>query len=350
MNNLVLSIIIPAYNAEKYIKQCLYSILYQNIDNSKYEIICIDDGSTDNTAEKINEVKKVFNNKIIYISKQNSGVSETRNLGIKKATGKYIWFIDSDDYIENNKLGDIIKVIESDKKDIFMVGFNYVDEVGKIIKKEKYYNDSNRYNEILVNGRMNNVWQLIISREFLKKYNIYFNSNYIIAEDMLFNLDMISKNPSIEFIDNYVYNYRNNKTGIMNSIDEEKVYQKIYDVINAYFKYYDYLKKWNIDNKCNRNLVSIKFFYMLNSELKNIIKLKINKKEKFEWLKKILSIDKVKFAKANLVNKKKLKLEQRLLVNNHIYLYYNIRKFKDELNKIKKYLIKNRYSKKGNKK
>ena len=92
-----ISIIIPAYNCEKYIERCVKSILCQTYHN--LEIIVINDGSKDNT---IKVLKKLGNedNRIVVINKENTGVSDTRNLGLEKATGDYIGFVDSDDYIE----------------------------------------------------------------------------------------------------------------------------------------------------------------------------------------------------------------------------------------------------------
>ncbi len=332
MNNLILSIIIPVYNTENYIEQCLNSILCQKVEN--YEIICINDGSTDRSEEKVKKIQNQHKDKIKYFCKENSGVSETRNFGLKMAKGKYIWFVDSDDYIEKDKLKEVFDSLISEKKDIFMLGYNYVNENGKVIKRVKPYDDKNRYDEILKNGRFNNVWQLIILKDFIINNNIKFNSHYIIAEDMLFNLEMITKNPSIEFLNNYIYNYRDNNDSIMNNVSENKVYKKIEDVISAYYRYFNYLKIWNKDDKVNRNLVSIKFFNMLNSEMKNIVKLNKSKNEKIEIIKKYLNEKEVKFAKNNLTKNSKLNIESKLLVNYHIYSYYYLRKVKDQLRKL----------------
>ena len=104
-----ISIIIPVYNAEKTIKKCLNSILDQSYTD--YEIILVNDGSKDKSEEIILEYKK-SNSKIRYIPKKNSGVADSRNVGIQNATGDYIIFVDSDDYVKSTIFTDILKYIE----------------------------------------------------------------------------------------------------------------------------------------------------------------------------------------------------------------------------------------------
>lgn len=330
----LLSIVIPVYNNGRYINQCLSSILQQDINFNDIEIVCINDGSTDNSLEEINRVEMDYDFEINIVNKENTGVSESRNVGIKSATGKFIWFIDSDDYIEKKSLKKIIDILENKNADIYIMGYNLVDDNGKKIKSIKEYNDNNRYDEILKNGRFNCVWQLIISKDFIIENDFKFNKQYIIAEDMLFNLDMISTKPKIYYIDTIVYNYRNNINGIMNSINIVKLEKKIENTIDAYYLYFDYIKKWDIDNEYNRTLVSIKFFNMLSSEVKNIIKLQKSKEYKIKKIDDILKNNKVIYAKSQMKEEKGLLLEARMLYKNKIKLYYIFRTLKDKVKNI----------------
>lgn len=102
--DMFLSIVVPVYNAEKYIANCLDSLLCQDIDISEYEIICINDGSTDNSLAILQEYAEKHGN-IILIDKPNGGVAAGRNLGMEKAQGEYIWFVDADDWVARNCLG-----------------------------------------------------------------------------------------------------------------------------------------------------------------------------------------------------------------------------------------------------
>ena len=122
-----LSIIVPIYNAQDYIQVSLDSLLKQNYDD--YEIICVNDGSTDNTLSILMEYEKK-NSRIRLIDKENGGVSSARNIGIQSACGKWIWFVDSDDYIPFNCLGYLVSQIS---EDIDYIAFDY-DRTNKINK------------------------------------------------------------------------------------------------------------------------------------------------------------------------------------------------------------------------
>ena len=125
-----ISFIIPSYNSGKTIKKAINSILKQDNNSLEYEIIVVDDGSTDNTEEIIENL----NENIKFIKKENGGVSSARNRGIKEATGEYIVFVDSDDYISKTLLKDIEKYVE---KDIDLIKWSptLVDKKGKNIKQ-----------------------------------------------------------------------------------------------------------------------------------------------------------------------------------------------------------------------
>ena len=105
------SIIIPAYNADKWIGRCLESCIRQ--DYPKLEIIVVNDGSTDRTLEVCNNYKKK-NNNVIVINKENRGVSNSRNVGIKKSTGEYLLFVDADDYIDSNMCARLVECMKDD--------------------------------------------------------------------------------------------------------------------------------------------------------------------------------------------------------------------------------------------
>lgn len=98
-----LSIIVPIYNAEKYIEECLNSCLAQDIDSSDYEIVCVNDGSEDNSLDILKKYEKSHN--IVVVDQKNAGVSSARNKGLLSAKGDFVWFVDSDDFIRQNYFG-----------------------------------------------------------------------------------------------------------------------------------------------------------------------------------------------------------------------------------------------------
>ena len=128
VNKKDISIIVPIYNAEKYLNKCIDSIINQS--KKELEIILINDGSTDNSE---NIIKKYDDKRIKYFKNKNQGIGKTRNFGIKKATGKYIMFLDSDDYLDKDACKYLFNKIEKENLDIVVCDF-YKDIDGKIEK------------------------------------------------------------------------------------------------------------------------------------------------------------------------------------------------------------------------
>ena len=128
-----ISIIVPVFNVEKFLTRCLDSLINQN-SYENYEIILIDDGSTDNSGKICDEYAEKFK-KIKVIHKKNEGVSKARNLGINNAKGEYITFVDSDDFVENNMLINFHNIIKTKKDDLIFCGHNNITVLKKNILK-----------------------------------------------------------------------------------------------------------------------------------------------------------------------------------------------------------------------
>ncbi len=124
-SKILLSIIIPVYNAEKFIHDCLNSLLNQDISAEEYEIICVNDGSTDNSLAILQDYAK-SNPNVVVIDKPNGGVSQTRNKGLAASRGEYVWFIDSDDWIARNCLGLIQQQINKYHPSIIQVHYDWI--------------------------------------------------------------------------------------------------------------------------------------------------------------------------------------------------------------------------------
>lgn len=127
------SIIIPVYNTQKYLKRCINSIIDQTYSN--LEIFLINDGSTDNSLEICKEYEKI-DERIFIISGENHGVSYARNIGIRKATGEYLYFADSDDYLETDAIEKMIQGFEKADCELIIAGYNEVENEEKIVKKK----------------------------------------------------------------------------------------------------------------------------------------------------------------------------------------------------------------------
>ena len=213
------SIIIPAYNVEKYIKETIQSVLNQTYDN--YEIIVINDGSTDKTEEVIKSIK---DKRIKLVNQNNKGVSAARNNGIKHATGDYIIFIDSDDYIEDFALEYVNEKINENKKNTTFVGsFNTVYDKGcyRNCKCEEleaeYINGKDKASVIdyLYSKRIiYTVWRFVVSRKLIIDNNLFFKEG-IIHEDEEWVPSLLAASKNFALLDRIYYNYRIRKKSIM---------------------------------------------------------------------------------------------------------------------------------------
>lgn len=239
-NKILLSIICPAYNEEEKISRMIDSIINQKYKN--YELILLNDGSTDNTLKIMKQYSKKYNN-IITINKTNTGAGYSRNEGIKLAKGKYIMFADADDYYENN-LFDVI-VPEMIKSDFDLLYFNFTNNRNKksirnIDKSNQKFVDKNGTIKYLKgtfchkigNGPCNKIYV----RSILNKYNILF-PNKKKGEDLIFNIKYVSKIEKYLYVNQELYNYDINFNYNMITNNTYRDYE-----IDETVEYYDILK------------------------------------------------------------------------------------------------------------
>lgn len=197
-----ISIIIPVYNVEKYINRCIDSILNQTYKD--YELILINDGSVDSSLEIIREYEKKHSF-IKVVSTENCGPAITRNRGIDLAIGKYIMFIDSDDYIDNDFLENYIS--NSDGVDVVIGGFRKVDDEKELFKRQLIDAEFSKY---IVTGPVCHLYR----RELIK--NVKFLDTEM-SEDIYFNIRVYELNPRIKSIEYVGYNYYTNPNSISNT-------------------------------------------------------------------------------------------------------------------------------------
>ena len=227
MNNIYLSIIIPVYNGEKYIKRCINSIIDQEIDFM--EIIIINDGSADNTKEICEAFVQKHNN-IKLINQENQGVSHSRNIGIQNATGKYVMFVDADDYLVEHSLNNIKDLL---KEDIDVLRYSYILNNEKMVFDEKIFdlsaNKQKFLNEFFSKTNQNMSWGQAIKKELIK--DIKFNKNIFYGEDELFNCQVYNKCKNIKYTDTVLYNYKQNDDSVSRDYKNSKVKRKIENLI-----------------------------------------------------------------------------------------------------------------------
>lgn len=235
-NNSTVSIIIPVYNSEKYIGRCLDSVLNQTYKN--IDIIVINDGSTDNSQEIIDDYQKKYSN-IIAIEQKNMGVSKTRNKAIKMAKTKYIMFIDNDDFIDKEYVEKHLKVAEEGEYDIVLSGYRRPNENGKIVKQMELSD------EIWSRMMIFAPWAKIYKTEYLKENDIEFLDNNV-GEDVYFNLQAMLLTDKIKIIDYIGYNWFYNTKSVSNTIQKDIRQMQVYELLN---NCYDILVRKNTINK-----------------------------------------------------------------------------------------------------
>ena len=224
-----LSIVIPVYNVEKYIKKCLLSCAHQNIPTDDYELIVVNDGSPDNSLQICKDILPAIKNMTI-ISQENKGLSGARNTGLKQASGDYIWFVDSDDWIEENCLKDIISTINKQQSDIFWLGHDVVSE-GNVIdefipkKTVKPISGEDFYVDYL--NELFYIWKFIYKREFLLKNKLAFYEG-ILYEDLEFTPRALHLAESCVTIPHIFYHYLMRDGSIINNF-------KIRNLENRFF-------------------------------------------------------------------------------------------------------------------
>lgn len=217
----LLSIIVPVYNVEEYLEECLDSLVIQDISHDEYEIICVDDGSTDKSGKILDLYAENYTN-IVVVHKENGGVSSARNCGIDIAKGQYIWFVDSDDLIKDNCLATIKQKIIEDKYDTIRVlaySFNHGDNKLPL---------NNVSTDMCQRGIKNFLWTYIIKREHIVKNAIYLDTKIVYAEDAIYMLQLAPfLKKSITIKDVVVYFYRQRPGSAMSYNLNKKIRSRI---------------------------------------------------------------------------------------------------------------------------
>lgn len=229
-----LSIIVPIYNADKYLAECLDSILNQIFTD--YELILVNDGSTDNSIN-ICRNYQMKDSRIIVIEKENGGVSSARNLGLSKAKGEYIGFVDSDDYIDERMYSELYNAANQNQADIVIckrVIPNKQQNYGHGYPRNKIFtfeNNDKDWKELYYNGDIETfVTNKIFKKDFILNNNIKFEK-YGLFEDRLFLADLYLENPRLFYIDAPLYFYRVVKnSGVRRyCADRYEIVQKTYE-------------------------------------------------------------------------------------------------------------------------
>ena len=229
--NIKFSIIVPVYNVEQYLEECLKSIFCQTYRN--YEVICIDDASIDNSCEILKRYQIECNNMKVIFHEKNRGLSAARNSGIKEAAGEYIVFVDSDDMLKQDALMILRKEIQDNSYDIVYYNMSIINEGIYARERKKQvsrcfeYSNSLSGQELFIEFYKNNdlkmeSWRQLYKKEFLDKNNLRFYEG-ILHEDMLFWVQTAIEAKVVKNINRDLYIYRRRDNSIVSTICERQL-------------------------------------------------------------------------------------------------------------------------------
>lgn len=267
MNKPLISVVVPVYNVEQYLKKCLDSIIKQKYNN--LEIIIVNDGSTDNSQKICQEyVKK--DKRIKLITQKNQGLSAARNTGIDNAHGKYISFVDSDDYLDLEFINELYNTIIENKSDISACDFWYVNINEKTWtlknKENKKFSNIDALKDIFSGNQETEImtWNKLYKKDLFDKNNIYFPVGKL-HEDNFTTYKLYYYANSISLTDKKLYYYLQRNNSIMG----EKFNSKRLDILTAIEEVYDFFQDKNEDLKNDIECYEIKVKVSLYN---NIIK------------------------------------------------------------------------------
>lgn len=242
----MISIIVPVYNAEEYIKKCLDSIVNQTYKD--LEIILVDDGSPDSSGAICDEYAK-NDSRIKVIHKENGGLSSARNAGLNVASGEYITFIDSDDYIEEDTISSVVDAILQKQVEIVLIREKQVNQNGETTKivgdtptNTTFYKEKEFLVELVLGKQINGACDKFYKRECIK--DLRFEEGRHHGEDMLFNVCYLSCVKNVGYVDSIKYSYVANENSIthasFNSHSVDNIYfkDKVYNIVKESYPAY----------------------------------------------------------------------------------------------------------------
>lgn len=309
-----LTIIVPVYNTSTHLKKCIESLLPQV--NNDIEILAINDGSTDDSGKILREYVEQNPNQITYYEKSNTGVADTRNLGIDMSKGKYILFVDSDDYIKENLIEELEKYMEQDI-DIVKFKLEKVNEKGETLEKidgpifEKV-NGEEAFNILAFSDiLLDSPCIYLFKKELFEKNNLKFKPNTEHEDFGLIPLVLL-KATSVVSINNYGYCYFQSSNSITRNEDYAKTLKKFNDVLLHYDTMIEFIGKENLNKETEKNVKT----YYTNAI---ILKLKeLKKQDQDIYIKKIKQRKMIKNIQVH--NAKQLIKKCILIINIKLYL------------------------------
>lgn len=304
-----ISIVVPIYNVENYLERCINSLINQDINAENYEILLVNDGSTDNCGVICEKYSNEFENIKTY-HKTNGGLSDARNYGIKNASGKYILFVDSDDYIQENALRNIIdETIKQNEPDIMFLQAKKVYSNGKFINYDEKMDikylcaDKKEVLDYLGNRKMYpaSAWSKMVKKSLLN--NIQFKKGQL-SEDYEWSLLLYLKAKTFGAYNGEYYYYAQNRNDSISSNVREKHFNDLITIVeNMEMLSFDYIQEREFILKCAAYVYIILLLHSTNYYSKYRVflnnkkyLLSVRKDKRVTLLKNVVNIFGIKIA------------------------------------------------------
>lgn len=247
------SIIVPVYNVEKYLAECLESLIHQTYEN--IEIVCVNDGSTDN-SQKILDEYAAKDKRIIVIKQQNAGLSAARNTGISNATGDYLCYVDSDDTIELNACAILARQIQITHADILVFGIKDMlpapkDEWYEKVSSPKsaWFSPFSSWTILYENGAYPYACRNCFRRSMLQRNNLTFDESVKYGEDIVYQFSVFPFANRIQFIPDKLYLYRRLRSDSLTRNMNDDTFVKLSNHINMMQHIYSFWEKNGFNEK-----------------------------------------------------------------------------------------------------
>lgn len=313
MLNTMISIVVPVYNVENYLDRCLISLVNQTYTN--LEIILVDDGSTDTSGSKCDQWAK-SDSRIKVIHKSNAGLGMARNTGIENAKGDFLFFIDSDDFVDTKLVEKCLEAQTADKSEIVVYGYSHYKD-GNIIKeisfeRKKYYGVEvqKEFLPLMIcsDGKTKypgSAWSKMYSKEYIEKYKFrYCSERKFISEDYYSNLILFKRIESISIIPETLYFYCHNASSLSKTFRKDRLEKNNFQYIESLKK----CEEYNYSDKV-KNGLAIQYYMNILGILHLVLETDLKKADQKREIFKILDnesmisiLSKIDLHKLNFIN------------------------------------------------
>lgn len=237
MNEILLTYIIPVYNTERYVLRCLQSIVNQQLWPDDYEVLVVDDGSTDGSRAVV-EAFAAEHSQVKLLTQQNAGVSAARNLAMDNARGRYLMFVDSDDRLGDDVMHRVVQRAIDDDLDVLSFNYECEDAQGNVLPHSREDNYATTpvvtgYDFLQAHSMTPYVWRFLLRREYLQQGGWRFDPSLIVCEDGALIARFLLNAPRMAHEDTIAYCYVNRSDSAMHNPDKEHLRRRVFSQVDA---------------------------------------------------------------------------------------------------------------------